>query len=699
MAARHATLLLAALALLGAQQSRGALPVGGLSLSPTTMVFDAPEGGPNPGPQKVTITNTNLVISASITWSATDDQPWLFENPSSGTLLPQESQEMFVSVDVMTMALTAGIYNGTITVVDINNPTDVHTVAITLNVTGSPRIGLSQTSLTFNAQFGGQNPPPQSVRVTNTGGGTLNWSASDASTPWLDQSPPAGSLGPGAGQDMSVSVDVTGLSAGTHNATITVSDPGASNTPQTITVVLLVSSAPFIQLNPTSLTFNAAPGGPNPSPQDVTVTNGGGGTLNWSATDNVPWLGETPSGGSLGPSASQTMSVAVDVTGLTAGTYNGTITVTAPGAVNTPQTIPVTLNVTSVPEIQLTPNTLTFNAPFGGPNPPSQNVQVANVGGGSMMPWTATDNAPWLSESPTSGGGPGPDVLMLVSVDVTGLLAGTHTATITVTAPSASNSPQTVFVTLNVSALPFIGLNPTSLTFDAPLGGPNPAAQTVVITNGGGGTLNWSATESIPWLTLAPPASGSLGPGLSENLSVSVDVAALGAGTYTGSITITAAGATNSPQSVFVTLNVNAVPKITINPDDLDFDAPSYNQGPPSQPVSITNSGAGTLNWSAASNRPWLAVAPASGALGPSASQPVSVSVNIAGLGSGTHRGTVTFSDPGSSNGAEVLAVALVIPAAPLPNKISAGHCGATGLEWLGPAALAWLLRRKRRRP
>jgi len=105
-----------------------------------------------------------------------------------------------------------------------------------------PTIGLSPTSLTFNAVQGGTNPPSQTVTVSNTGpaGSTLNWSAMDNAT-WLSESPTSGSLASGNSQPMTVSVDITGLVAGTYNATITVSDPNATNNPQTVSVTLVVA--------------------------------------------------------------------------------------------------------------------------------------------------------------------------------------------------------------------------------------------------------------------------------------------------------------------------------------------------------------------------------------------------------------------------------------------------------------------------
>lgn len=97
-------------------------------------------------------------------------------------------------------------------------------------------------------------------------------------------------------------------------------------------------------------------------------------------------------------------------------------------------------------------------------------------------------------------------------------------------------------------------LNRTSLTFAATQGASNPAAQTVSITNSGNGTLAWVASGDAAWLTLSP-ASGS-GNGA---VTASVNTAGLAAGTYNASIALTATGATNTPQTVPVTLTVGAL--------------------------------------------------------------------------------------------------------------------------------------------
>jgi len=100
-----------------------------------------------------------------------------------------------------------------------------------------------------------------------------------------------------------------------------------------------------------------------------------------------------------------------------------------------------------VPEISLNRSQLNFGVESGAQTQ-SQEVLVSNVGSGTLN-WTATDDAAWLGVSPASGSG---TAKLTVSVDPTGLDPGTYNGTVTVSDSAATNSPQTVAVTLRVYA-------------------------------------------------------------------------------------------------------------------------------------------------------------------------------------------------------------------------------------------------------
>ncbi|HEY8490230.1 MAG TPA: hypothetical protein VIO14_04475, partial [Dehalococcoidia bacterium] len=94
--------------------------------------------------------------------------------------------------------------------------------------------------------------------------------------------------------------------------------------------------------------FVLAPGQRGPD-RAVEVRNTGTGLLSWAATSNRGWLKLIANSGlSLGSdqgSQSSSFTFYVDATGLSPGTYQGTITITASSAGGSPQTINVTLVV------------------------------------------------------------------------------------------------------------------------------------------------------------------------------------------------------------------------------------------------------------------------------------------------------------------------------------------------------------------
>jgi hypothetical protein len=101
---------------------------------------------------------------------------------------------------------------------------------------------------------------------------------------------------------------------------------------------------------------------------------------------------------------------------------------------------------TETPSLQLNRTSLYFGAVSGGPQTGSQTFSVSVIGGCSLN-WTASSGETWLNVTPANGSGSG---LATVSIDTAGLAAGTYTGTVSITCASASNSPQTVSVTLNI---------------------------------------------------------------------------------------------------------------------------------------------------------------------------------------------------------------------------------------------------------
>jgi hypothetical protein len=100
---------------------------------------------------------------------------------------------------------------------------------------------------------------------------------------------------------------------------------------------------------------------------------------------------------------------------------------------------------------------------------------------------------------------------------------------------------------------PAIGAVPSTLSFAAQQGGIAPPSQQITISNVGGGTLTWTTTENTNWLVLTPGSGTGNG-----TVTVSALAGTQAVGTYTGSIMVTANGA--SSVSVPVTLTITTAP-------------------------------------------------------------------------------------------------------------------------------------------
>jgi hypothetical protein len=100
---------------------------------------------------------------------------------------------------------------------------------------------------------------------------------------------------------------------------------------------------PIIGMSPTSLSFAATQGGANPAPQILNISNTGGGSLSWAATDNASWLTLSPASGTGNTAVTLTVTTGT----LTAASYSGTVTMNAVGASSV--TVPVTFTVATTP--------------------------------------------------------------------------------------------------------------------------------------------------------------------------------------------------------------------------------------------------------------------------------------------------------------------------------------------------------------
>jgi len=417
---------------------------------------------------------------------------------------------------------------------------------------GGPAIPLTVTVTDPNfSNFGFQLTARLASNIATTGGtftstggsaslgsnGSIQGSGSSTFT--FNWTPPATASG-------SVNFYLTGL------ATSSLSNNAPYTAMYTLAAGAGTTTTPTISATPTSLSFAYTIGGATPAAKTISVASSGSAlsfTTATSTTTGGSWLLATPASGST---TSGTVSVSVSPAGLTSGTYNGAVTTTSTGATGSPVTTKVTLVVSNstvtTSTLTASPSTMSFAYTTGGATPAAQPILVSATP--AALTYTVASTATWLSATPSSGTTPGS---VNVSINPSGLTAATYTGTVTITSTGATGSPQSVLVTLVVSSptsTSILKAAPTSFAFNFQSGGTNPPSQKLALTTTAT-TASYSATASGgSWLSITP-STGAL-PG---TLTISANPAGMSAGTYSGAINLSSAGASgvNVPVTLVVT--------------------------------------------------------------------------------------------------------------------------------------------------
>ncbi len=449
--------------------------------------------------------------------------------------------------------------SGNVFIADTNNfrVREVFAAPITYQVTPS--------ALNFSASAGGSPPPSQSISLNSSVAGAAFFAS--ASAPWLNLSLSNGTL-PAA---LQVTADPSQLSEGSYSGSITITVPNATPQIRTVTVSFVVTAATpgLLAVSNQSLSL-AVTQGASPVSLSLTVSNQGSGSIPFTAsaatTTGGNWLSMPPTSGSLTPTTNQVLTITVAPGALGVGTYNGVITIASASTGQT-LTVPVTLAI-SAPNasILLSQSGLTFTAVAQGGAPLSQSFGILNQGQGSMN-WTAqpaTLSGPgWLSIDQTSGtvATPLTSVSMVnVSINQSGLSAGTYYGQIIINAPGALNAPQSLSVVLNVlppGSNPGPEIRPNGIIFTGQAG-TIPASQSVLI---GEGQTDSFVSGSIPTPTPFTylPTTAQLQPNSATVLHVYPDFTNLSGGAVQRStITLQFANGTARTISVLSVVSPNS---------------------------------------------------------------------------------------------------------------------------------------------
>jgi uncharacterized protein (TIGR03437 family) len=599
--------------------------------------------------QNLVLSGIDLQTTFTASTSMQDtSQGWLLVSP------PAITGPGSFSVAIDPTQLAAGAHLGAVTIAGPN-----FSQQVPITVTAYAALSVTPAILAFSYQAGGTAPAGQILTVTNAGA-TANFAMATggAASGWLTVNPSSG-VTPST---VTVSANPAGLAAGTYSGTINVTPRSFSGVAQTIPVTLTVSGAAVITASPSSFQVNYQVGDPNPTPPSFAVS-GVAGQFTASALSSGNWLSVGPLSGTL----PATLSAQISPAGLSPGLYTGAIQVVTTGLAMA--TVTISLNVYGAQSLTLSPSTLAFTYQSGSAAPASQVITVGCPNSALAFRPAASSVGAWLSVSVPSAQN---NNVIIVSVNPVGLSANTYQGAVSIYGVGACPSVQTVPVTLTVSAAgaltapvtaSTLTFTPAALAFSATAGGAAPAPQLVAIACAGSVALfTATATSNQSWLSVSP-ASGYT-PG---TITVSANPAGLAAGSYTGSISVTA-GSCGAAPALTVILNVapgsasSTVPAIT--PAALAFGYQAGGVNPANQTVSL--SGAAGAAFTTAVSSGWLSVNPSSGA----APATLTVAVNPAGLSAGTYSGIIGISTNSGTGGfTQNVPVTLTVSAAAAPSQ------------------------------
>ncbi|HME08828.1 MAG TPA: BACON domain-containing carbohydrate-binding protein, partial [Bryobacteraceae bacterium] len=614
-----------------------------LLVGPTSLEFAVPDGGSQPLPQDFLIAATNGAASSTtgLPFEAHSTAPWLFVSQAWGAT-PAAPR---VTVDAT--GLENGVYHGYISITSgMSTPA---MLTVTLRVGGvvhrssipapafrpaDQTIRSFPRGLTFIAKSGTGAPAPQSLYVPRSA--LENGVVATSSTSWLLVSPPALS---GGFQEISVSANPEGLPPGQYTATVLLTTRAGRE--RTIPVTFDVGDDAHLVAEPSVLSFRAQPGGSMPSVQKITIKSTSQNLRYTASTQSGSWLAVGPQTGST--DGSKTITVAVNPVNLSSGTNTGSITVSAPGAME-PLVIPVTLTTSLQPDgitIGGQSNiSVELSGALGGPLQSMTYQLTSSISGETFS--LGPGGASWLSVTPQNGMVP---ATLMLTADPNQAGLGMHMAQFYI-AGGAGTDDLNFFVTFTVAqgTASTINASPSALTFAYTIGGTVPPSQTIQLTSSSSNTFTASSDSSFVTVT---PTQGTTS-STATTLTVSITPNGLSAGSHTANITVSGGlSAGTNAITIPVTINITSnAPACTIPVTQVSFSSFLGQGAPPSQTVQLSCNV--TTSFTATPAQPTLdTVSPASGTINSGSSATLTISVMPGSLTSGSYGDVITIAGTG----------------------------------------------------
>lgn len=485
-----------------------------IQFSPASISLAATAGASTAVKAQLQISSSTAESISVSAYGTANNRVWLSVSPSGSGRTPET-----VTVSANPAGLAAGSYSGSIRV-RANGTTYRASVAFTISA--QKTFTATPATVSCKGTAGATTATSQSISVSASPNTSFTASASGGS--WLSLSAASGTTP----ASLVASCNPGTLSSGSYTGSISLVGNGITNT---IPVTFNVNPAASLTVTPTALSFSAIATGASPAPQTVSISANPSTTFT-ASVGGSPWLVVSPASGAT----PATLTISPSVSGLSAGSYVGTVNISASNGLKSSVSVAFTV---AAPTLTVGATSLSFSAYTGGSSP---SAQAFTISANPVTTFTATSSGgSWLTVAPATGSTPN---TLTVGANVIGLSAGNLTGAINI--KTANGLSSTVPVTFNVMQ-PTLTSTPTSLSYSLLAGGTSQSQDSFQVAANPNATINVT-TSGISWLTASPSSTTT-----PATITVTASVSGVSAGTYTGAVIVTGSGLTNTiPVTVVV---------------------------------------------------------------------------------------------------------------------------------------------------
>ncbi|RKZ55302.1 MAG: hypothetical protein DRQ44_17975, partial [Gammaproteobacteria bacterium] len=477
--------------------------------------------------------NSFTVTSANTSWAFNSPPAWLSVSPLNGT----ETQGISVTAIQANSLTSSRSFILSVTGSGISRE-------VTVIQAGAPLLEVDSSNIGLAYQINSEN----TFTVTSA---NVSWNIS-GNPSWLTVTPASDNTS----QLITLRATSENSSTTARTATLTITDGNISHT-----VNVSQAGAPSLDVNPTSISMSSNGG----SSGGFTITSA---NLTWTISGTPSWANLTPVTSGTG---NQTITVTTNSANTSTDARSATLTVSSGGA-----TSPVDVTITQEGASVLSVDPSSLDLAYESNNSGTFNINAANV------TWTIENIPTWLTITPVLTGNS--SQIITATTNEENPTTSSRTATLTITDNNITRT-----ITITQAGAPLLEVNPASIN----LGYQNLSESSFTVTSE---NVDWNITSIPSWLSITP----ILG---SNSQLVSVNTTEENPSTSARSATINVIG---SNITRTVTITQAGKPSLEVGTTSVNID---YNDGSIESFLVISYN----LTWDITGKPDWLDISPLSG--------------------------------------------------------------------------------------